>query len=343
MSWLDIFKAKPNVYTPPNFLGALIDTRPDEAKRNDIHVDEVIGKAAVVNWQPKVIFRSFPTLNQQRSSMCGAFSIRKYLGIYYKQKLNDWLDFSEEDVYQRRVNKPYEGMGIIDMFNIMKAGVTLKSLTNVTINSDYDADNAVIQPWKRQIGAQFFSLQGEPIWIPSGDIETIASVIQTTGKGVIAMMFFTAQEWAQYIPKVIDPMLTVNSSSALRHFIVFTDFGLFNGQKVLKVDDSAHFGGMSERLVTEDFLLKRNVVNIYGMNFKFEVSNLPVKPSFDGSIMSAQECLRAEGFFPTNVAFVNSWGPISRAAALKFQQKYGLPQTQLLDAATKQKLFQLYP
>lgn len=322
-----------------NFTGALVAE--DEAP---IVFSDVVAKANVVDWK-KTTYRSFPAFNQNRTNECGAFSGKKHLGICYAQKYKNFIEFSEEDIYQRRITK-VAGMYLPDIMRIMQEGVTLKALTNVDNITDADADNAVIDKWKRDVGKLFAINQ--PIYIPAGDFDTIASVIQTTGKSVIGMMYFTYDEWARSVPKYLYPSLEWTSSSTLRHFINFVDYATIDGQQVLVVEDSAWFGGLSTRFVTREFLKARNVpvpmANAYMMNFKFDTSATGgTQPRFDGTIISLQKCLQSLGMFPSNVSYFEGIGNVTKGALAKFQSANGLAITENFDSATRAVITQLFP
>ncbi len=323
----------------PENTGALVSH--DEAP---VVIADIVGKANAVDWKSKTTYRSFPAFNQKRSNECGAFSGKKHMGIKYSLKYGNFIEFSEEDIYQRRYNKGSAGMYLPDLMNILKSGPTLKILTNVDNVTDADADNCKIEAWKRDVGKIFASDQ--EIYIPAGDFDTIASVIQTTGKSVISLMFFMADEWAASIPQYKYPSLRWDGFSTLRHFINIVDYVYINNQELLVVEDSAWFGGLNTRFLTREFFQARNtpvpMANAYLMNFKFEQGI--DKPTYNGStIISAQECLRSEGLFPSNIAFAENIGPITRTALINFQKKYGLPQSAIIDESTKAKLHQLYP
>lgn len=327
---------------PGQFTGALLDTRSDAEKSEDVHFSEIVGTASAVLWKEKYpdLIRRFPDFNQGNTGMCGAFSLRKSLGIMYQQKYNIFLDFFAPDIYQRRINKPQAGMILYDVMSIAAKGVTLTQFFNSTFNSDDDADAIKIEQWQRDVGATF-SVSGS-VKLPV-DIDTIASVIQTTGKAPIALGFFTAGEWSKEAPYIVENGLSYSDPSALHHFYVFTDYSLYGGKKALVIEDSAWFGGLSRRILTEDWIKGRIIEIAYPMNFKFSVAQGD-KPSYDGvTIVSAQKCLQYEGFFPTNIGYVENVGTFTRKALQLFQQKYGIPQTQTLDVTTVNKLAQIYP
>lgn len=322
--------------------GANIDTRSPEQKATDIHFSEIVGMANPVNWAEKYPnkIRRFPMLNQLQTMMCGAFSLAKHLGINFFVKYGKYINFYPPDIYQRRTNKPSPGMMLYDMMRIASEGVTLADFFKMDYKNDEEADSIMIEKWHREVG-KVFAVQGS-VYIPS-DIEILASVIQTTGKAPIMLMYFTSGEYSKEVPTIVEKDLPQLGIKTLRHFTVAPDFTLRKGVKTIYMEDSAHFGGLYERYLTEDWIKTRVVEIRYAMNFKFS-SAVGDRPVYDGlTVVSAQRCLRFEGFFPMNVDFLENFGPLTKNAVRLFQQKYALPVTQVLDTATKNKLHQLFP
>lgn len=336
----NLFKIFLSPAEPKQFLGALLDDRQPAEKQDDVHFFEIVATANPVNWTTKATYRTFPVLDQNQSYTCGANALSKSEGVSFAQKYGAYLQLSRADIYQRRMNRPQAGMTLYDMFDIASQGVTLEQFVSSKLYNDADYDSAVIESWMKDV-AKTFSINGG-VYLES-DIDTIASVIQTTGKGVILLTYFLSSEWSRNIPVITNRLLGRNDPSSLRHFVVAVDFTMINGVKYLVIEDSTHFGGLSQRLVSEDWVLNRVAGAGYPMNFKF-VPGTGNKPTYNGAtIVSAQECLKFEGVFPQNVATVENIGPTTRKALATFQTKYGLPVTQALDLATKNKLHQLYP
>lgn len=323
--------------------GALPDTRPPVEKKEDVHFSEIVANANVVKWEEKYPdrIRKFPELNQYQSSTCGANALAKAMGIMFFTKFGTYLAFARAHIYKRRVNRPYPGMALYDMFDIGNQGVTLEQLIPSTLYTDEDHDKTVIAPWMQKEGETWKVSKG--IYLPA-DIETIASTIQTTGKGVILCTWFLAGEWSKTVPYIVENDLDWDDKRSLRHFVVAVDFTLYKGVKYLVIEDSAHFGGVSRRLVSEDWVKNRVRAAAYPMNFTFQVGTSTNRPIYDGlTIVSAQECLRYEGLFPSNISLVENVGPVTRKAIGDFQIKYGIPVTQALDQKTQSQLHILYP
>jgi hypothetical protein len=314
--------------------GALLD---DRKIKDDFFFEDIVAMANLVDWQ-KNTFRTFPKLNQNMTMTCGANALAKALGIMYENKYGSYIPFSRRHIYKSRSNKPTAGMTMYDMFSIATKGVTLEALTPKDLVTDEDIDNTDIKSFMIDVG-NVFKISGGIILSTPNNIDTIASIIQTTGKGVILLTYFNSDEWSREIPVINDNNLSYDS--ALRHFVVATDYGIKNGVKTLKIEDSAWFGGIADRYLTEDWVKRRILGAGYPMNFKFAKSS---GESYDGlSIISLQKCLRQEGLFPINISFVENYGKITRGAVLEFQKRYGLSQTGILNDETKAKLTTLYP
>ena len=326
-----------------NFTGLLPDLRPDSEKEKDYQQSEILALASPVNWQQKggnIPWRSFPVFNQNQQNSCVANTMAKLLGIKYFLRDGRFLDFSKAHIYTRRVNKPQEGMVGYDAFEIGKKGVTLESLVPSDYPNDTPIDALKIDRFKEEVG-EVFKIKNY-IELPTKDFENVASTIQATGKGVMCWFYFNSSEWSQKYPKVIDMGLSMNTG--LRHSVTAVDFGLINGKKYIKIEDSAHFGGISERWISEEFFNTRNYYAAYLINFLFEEPDA-LKPKYIvGNVVSLQDCLKHEGLFPLNVDSTGFFGAVTKKAVVYFQIKYNLsPALGNVGPLTTAKLSQLYP
>lgn len=323
--------------------GALPDTRTEEEKKKDYKFEELVASVNPVNWIEKspTDWRSFPIFQQDGSGSCVAQTMAKLLGILYWLKNQVYVHFSATHVYQRRSNKPAAGMAGVDAFNIARDGVTLEVLVPSQDMTDTQMDETVIEQYKKDVGTVFKI----PNYVqpPIQDIETIASIIQTTKKAVMVWFYFKIDEWTTE-PSIKYPNL-LNDSNALRHSVAAVDFTLYKGKKCLIIEDSwgTSHGMAGRRIVSEDFFNKRNFFAAYPMAFVFEEGI--VKPTYDGSIKSLQDCLKHYGTFPTNVESTGFYGPVTIKAVNLFQVKEGLHPTGtgIVGPQTTTRLKLLYP
>ena len=348
----------------PQFLGVLEDTRPEEKKMLDRSFVEFVAAAAPVVWKEKAKkdWRKFSDQNQDGSGSCVAQTVRKLAGIQMFLKEGQYVEMSA-GFYKLRSNRPAAGMIGIDAFDIWKNyGVPLEVLVESDNKSDAQMDATEIAQYKKDI-AKNFAISGHS-GIPVGDFETVASVIQQTGKGVMVWFYFTYPEWAREVPEVMKP-LTLYGGEDSRHSVAAVDFGLINGKKYLKIEDSAHFGGITERWISEEFFTARNFFARYATNFKFDDQSPevpgdlpnPLKPQHkftvplefiplgtDGKIsdlakneaqkqdvIKLQDILRFEGLFPVNVESTGYYGAMTAKAVYNYQLKHNVAPVSELD------------
>lgn len=323
------------------------DPRLDPRVLNGWSIDEVLAESAFVNWKIKSISElvKYPVWNQHSSSACVAFSKAKQLSIKIFEMTGVWIDFSPASIYQLRVNAPSGGMGIVNANEIVNTtGATLEALMK-----SQNMTEAEINSVKRTRVADLYAKAlAEAVvrylYVPV-DIERIAQTIESK-KAVSLLIFATGDEYSRMTPIIIDPNLTYEQAN-VRHEVVGVDYFLDqNGVKKIYINDSAHFGGIPVREFTKEFLEKRCILADALDVFTFDPIVGEERPHYDNTtIISAQRCLRFEGFFPNNVDFVEIIGPVTRDAINKFQVKYGLHPTGTgtLGPKTKAKLLELYP
>lgn len=315
--------------------GANIDTRSEEQKSKDYKFEEIVCSIEPVNWvekQPSQ-WRKFPIFSQNGSGSCVAQTGGKMLGILYWLINKVYVHFSATHIYQQRSNKPNSGMAGVEALEIMKKGVTLEELVPSQDMTDTEMDNIEIPDYKKKVG-EIFKIPNY-ITLPTKDIDTVASVIQKTGKGVMVWFYFNYQEWTQ-TPTIIDKELNLYASSTCRHSVTAVDFTLYNGKKALIIEDSwgpnAGIGG--QRIITEDFFKERNWFAAYPMTFKFEEQeNVIEKHSFEvdlqfgdnnPSVARLQDALKVNGVFPSNISSTGYYGAITKKSVQKFQDKYNI-------------------
>lgn len=360
--------------------GAAIDTRTDEQKLKDINYVELFATAQPVNWveKPEAQWRKFPDQDQNGSGSCVAQTIKKLAGVLLWLKEGVFVRFSATHIYQRRSNKPSSGMMGVEAFDFWKQGITLDDLFKSEQMTDAQMDALKIEKYEEDVG-KVFAIGGH-VGLNNGDFEMVASTIQATGKAIMVWFFFTGSEWSPLIPVVQDQNLTI--STGLRHSVAAVDFFLVNGKKYILIEDSAHFGGITRRLISEEFFKARNWFVRYPMNFQFQdqtqpqpapvdpkphysfkkvlefiplnskgyISNIPKHEAQKADVVALQDILRYEGTFPKNVSSTGYYGATTARAVLAFQRKYSVASAAELNSLqgrrvgekTLAKLNQLY-
>lgn len=311
--------------------GALLDNRSDEEKAKDFRFEEIVASVAPVEWKEKIStsWRKFPIFNQDGSGSCVAQTLAKLMGIMYFLKNGVYVHFSATHIYQRRANKPEGGMNGTNAFDIAQKGVTLEVLTPSQDMSDKQMDGIKIEQYKEEVGSVFKI--GNYVVGPVKDIETIASIIQQTGKAVMVWYYFTYAEWTD-VPEVKEANLDLNGGKAVRHSVTAVDFTLYKGKKCLIIEDSwgPNYGKGGQRIITEDFHKARNWFVAHPMNFKFESPVVPPVIVFkftktmklgdqNDEVKELQKFLQKLGMFPANATPTGYFGGVTKKGVVLFQ------------------------
>lgn len=336
----DMFVCPPRVE-----LGALPDTRSPEERARDYPIAEIVAHAAAVEWReiPQDQVRQFGTQDQGNKGSCVAETRRKLKRILFNVNKGLDLDFSAVAFYRKRSNYPAAGMSAVDAISLDRNfGMTLDKLVpSDTVTTETAANALFVDPYNDDV-AKVFAVQPNEVTFIPGDMDTPAGTIQKTRKGVMMWFYFTYEEWAQEVPKILNNNLQFSFPSTLRHSVTGVEPALYDGVQGVWIEDSAHFGGFARRFITRAFYERRNVWASYPIAFKFEPET-GNKPSYYGSTASLQDCLKWEGLFPSNVDSTGVYGPITTQAVKDFQKKYGLEQIGAVGPRTRAKLVELYP
>lgn len=346
------------IFKKPFKSGANIDTRTQEEKDRDYRFEELVAKINPIEWKEKSQgeWRKFPIFNQNGSGSCVAQTMAKLMGILYWLKNQSYVHFSAADIYQKRSNRPQAGMSGIEAFDIARKGATLEDLVPSQNMTDAQMDGIIIPEYKEKVG-EIFKI-GNYLSVPIQDIDAIASIIQTTKKGVMVWFYFKIDEWTD-TPQIKYPGLTVQTGE--RHSVTAVDFTLYNGQKALVIDDSwgSLYGKAGQRVITEEFFRIRNWFAAYPMNFAFD--GVAEKPEYtfskdlklgdiNNDVKALQNILKYEGMFPTNTDSTGKYGPVTAKGVMAFQTKYKVAsgaeiasiQGRSVGPKTREKLNQLY-
>jgi len=312
------------------FLGALEDNRSEEAKSKDYFFNEIVATANPVNWveKPESQWRTFPVQNQNGSGSCVAQTARKLLRVLFHNICGKDIDFSASHIYQRRSNKPQGGMIGVDAMEILRQGTSLNALMQSDNMNDMQMDGIPETDFDRKIGDTFKI--SNYVQLAPKSFDEVASVIQTTGKAVMVWFFFTPAEWSKLIPTIDNPNLTV--AQGARHSTSAVDITLKNGKEYIIIEDSAHFGGLSRRLISREFFNARNFFCAYPMNFKYTESEVPVAKitktlklgMTDPEVKILQDILKAKGYYATNIDSTGYFGGVTLRAVKDFQTAYNL-------------------
>lgn len=302
-------------------------------------INEILAQSSNFIWK-KTKDVTYKVWNQSGTSACVAFAKAKQVSIRIFLKTGVWIDFSPAFIYNLRRTKG-EGMNIADANDIVNnVGVTLEAL----MKSQNLTEEQIAKVKSSKVADLFAKAIAEAVvsylYIPN-NIDRIAQTIHS-GKAVSLLIYANVNEYARRRPVIIDSSLTYNAAP-IRHEVVAVDYYIDGKEKIIRIDDSSHFGGFSEREFTEEFINKRCILADAIDIFEFE-EGVGQKPVYDGSIISLQQCLRYEGLFPLDVDYVENYGPITMKGVRAFQVKHGLHPTGVDNVGPKTvaKLKELY-
>ncbi len=324
------------------FTGVLDDPRKDKKVKEGWNIDEVLALSAPVSWQRKEPVK-YPIWNQAQSSACVAFSKAKQVAIASFKKTGAWIDFSPSFIYQKRSNRPTLGMNIANANSIVHhQGTTLEAYMPSQDMNESQIHAVPSTKLGDNIAQAVAGAIVSYVYIPI-DIERIAQTLES-GKPVSLLIYAQVNEYNE-VPTVKTKNLQY-ANAQIRHQVTATDYFIHPTHgKVLWIDDSwgVTHGIGGNRMITEDFLKQRcilaDAIDIFDFNSGKD------KPSYDGSVVSLQDCLKHYGTFPLNVNSTGFLGAITYKAVREFQVKENLHPTGVNNVGprTRERLYELYP
>lgn len=319
-----------------NFTGALEDNRSTLEKSKDYSFEEIVASANPVQWVEKNYdqWRKYPTFNQDGSSSCVAQTIAKMVGIHEHLNHGSFIHFSASYIYQKRSNAPGLGMIGVNAFEILRnKGITLEELMP-SQNMNEQEINSVSEDVSDRRVAQVFKIKNYVV-VPIRNIETVASIIQTTSKPVMVWFRSSYRAWNAERPR-----LPMAETLDVHHSVTATDYCLIDGRKHLIVEDQWGTTGFKEtgqRAISEEVFNNTNTFVAYFMNLDYDTREtkdefeLP-KHKFnkklyygmrnDSDVKAMQKILKHLGYFPANVEATGNYFGLTAKAVLRFQKEH---------------------
>jgi len=313
------------------YQGAYIPQRSERDEKKDTDFSELTFSSAP-NWIEKTKWLTYKERNQTRTNTCMAQTIAKLIEKNYPDKV-----FSASPIYNSRRNKldpnNPKGMWLNDALDIAcnKNKVTFESrIKSQFLKSDAQIETEALK-WNEQDDKISQEYKPEKYgFVLSKNIDEIASVLES-GQGVAIVVYATHEEWSQKFPKPITPNLQIQDATVL-HGIAGVDYGLINGVKYIKIEDSAHFGGISERWLDQEFINKRT----HGIGFVVELSqqsevnkpthifnvNLTYGMRKNPEVVHLQDALKYFGFMDKDVPSTGNFLGETFRAVIRFQEHY---------------------
>lgn len=316
------------------FLGIL----GERSTANVYDFNEVVAKVSEPTWIEKTSdkWRTFLPQWQAQSSSCVAFTVAKLSQILYYLKTGRKIKFSPGWIYKQRTPK-VEGMWIDNAIAIAGGGLPTEELYPSEGLTEQEINNLPSLPYADGV-AKEFAISTNWVNMPL-DFDAVASTIQTTQKGIMLWFQFGGNgEWfSNAFPSVR------GSNVPYRHSVCAVDAVKYNNKEYLVIEDSCQVDGQfgHRRLISREFFDKRCYLARYPLNFKFDSGN--IKPTYDGTISSLQDCLKVDGYFPSNVPSTGIFGNITIEAVKAFQKANNIQQTGNVGPVTTNKLKELFP
>lgn len=309
--------------------GVIGDDRTPKQIENAFDNREIAG-ATVPVWEEKTVWKSYPIKRQWGTYECVAQSTTKHLAINNIKDFSGYIPLSAGFFYNWRSNKPGGGMGHVDAMSI---AVNRGSCRDERIRQRFqESDPApeitqlMIDEGKMFKGRAFFEDKVR-------SLDSVAQIIDERGSCFLWFWFdVNGYEWWKHFPNIAFPNLGTNDRGATRHAVLAVDYGLINGKKYIKIEDSAGNSTAlndQDRFIDEDFM-KRCFVSGYVVDFV----NPPQieKPKWTGKrtlqvgsrgddVKTLQKILALEGFF-NYPEFTGFFGGATRAGVIALQNKY---------------------
>lgn len=313
------------------YIGIIEDPRSLYEKSLDYKHDGLCASGLPYEWKEKTNFRSFKIKNQDGSSSCVAQATAKLLGIHEVIEGREYVDLSPKFIYTRRSNYPDGGMYL---HNALEIACKFGTCKESTLPSDFTGESYMNDKTQETAICAKEALQYRGknyVSFNTIDIDEIASVIEQ-GYGVLLGLRFDYDEWTTI------PTLNPKSKQSCGHGVAGIDAGLYNGVKVIAIDDSwgPKHGKGGQRLLTEEFLKARCFWAGYAVSLVKEetgeefhyvwTTNMrfysPRNVAKDVSAL--QKALQTKGYFPKNAKIDGIFGPITLRAVKDFQKAFNL-------------------
>lgn len=314
--------------------GVAVDTRAQADKDLDYLHEEIAGDAVPVYKSGMTGLNQYPDENQNQTQSCVAHAST----IAYT-KGDPRL--SKMFFYRFRSNYPQAGMALQDAGSIAKNIGSCLYQTLPNMQTEEQANQIGVST-AETTEASMHKVKNY-VQIQNPTIDAITSVINQ-GNPVAILIYSSYREWATQFPQLLDNVSF--TTAPVRHCICVVDAFTLNGRKYLKIQDSAWFGGMSIRYISEEFLAARCYGAIYFI--KLDPATSP-KPTYhfgydlkqgdnNEEVEYLQKRLMYEGTFPAVQAPTGFFGGITLKAVKDYQTKHNIPSTGFVGPITRARL-----
>jgi hypothetical protein len=308
-----------------NYIGVIEDPRPESEKAKDYKAEYLFSGGSKWKEKGQDWVKEYKRRYQDGSSQCMGYSGAKHLGINEMKENGSFVDLSPTFIYRLRSN---DGPGMF-MQNLLDILVKHGSPKDTWFPCDNLNDTDILKaPVPTDaVKAEALKYKGKSYFQFTAMVpDSIAQAIDTVGSAII-LIRCNNKEWTQ--KPFIDPKVT-QADWDINHAVLCTDYGLIDGKKYIKVEDS--WGKYPEKWISADFIYSR----MFGGGYVIDEKQLPKpktkflvdiergNPVYRGMVEDLQKILIYEGLMTFKDA-ATGWGffgPKTLAAVIKFQEKY---------------------
>ncbi len=308
-------------------MGLAPDPRSEVAKAKDFQHSDIAGDI-MLNWveKPQNQWKKYTPREQDGSLSCCGQASAKAVEILNKTIM------SAHPIYRSRSNFPAGGMYLQDVGEIWKK---IGSTTEALDPSQFEGETQMNRP----LAVLTPTKTNGYVFVNPKSIDKIAEAIELY-KHCILIVHCAKSEWIDV------PVYNGNPNTVdFGHCICAVDYFLKDGKKVILIEDSTgHFNSIApdkvgQRLITEDFLVKRfagalyltaTIPYVFTKTLKFGMNN--------ADVTELQKKLKVLGYFPSTQAITSYFGTITLASVKKFQAANNLVPDGIVGSKTNEAL-----
>lgn len=320
-----------NTPTAPLNTGVVEDTRPEEVKDKDwAHEERALAKPLGPFDHKEIDVSPYPYEKQWYTSSCCPHAVGLALAIERKADLGGYTRVSYIFNYRLRSNFDDEGCFLQNVFENYRVKGAPLFTTLPTPQRETDANairitQAMLDEAEIFKGFSYYTVKEN--W---NDIQVLGDIAQM-GHAVPILIYATTAEWSKEYPG-IDVLNLRPADAEISHCVTILPNSGFtrNGKRYVVIQDSASFGGINLRKLSESFIKARCFGAGYwdrvmapgsGAHPTFKFNN-DLSPGMSGNeVKLMQKLFIAEGLL-ANENSTGYFGGKTLGALHAFQDKY---------------------
>lgn len=244
--------------TVPYFTGNVEDPRLQEAKDKDwAHEERAMAKPLGPFDHQQIKKSPYPYEHQWYTSSCTPHGVGLALAIERKADVGGYTRLAPIFVYRLRANYPSEGCWLQNVFDIYRNTGAPLFTTLPTPEREAQANALTLSQAMYDEAAIFKGFNYYTIKEKWNDINVLGDIAQM-GHAVPILFYANRNEWSRDYPVILNPHLRSGEAEVSHCVTILPNSGFTkNGIKYLTIQDSAAFGGMSLRHLSEEFVKAR--------------------------------------------------------------------------------------